>query len=95
MQREDHIKNVNQKIIFKYSKRIKLLQITCTQNLFWLKSAILIELEELPKTESHFPWCIYTGFGQNNFPFRAAKVWNVLPDHVTCDRSLPSFKTSI
>ena len=36
-----------------------------------------------------------TGFGQNTFSFRAAKVWNVLPDHMTCDRSLLSFKTSI
>ena len=38
---------------------------------------------------------VKTGFGQNAFSFRAAKVWNVLPDHVTFDRSLLSFKTSI
>ena len=36
-----------------------------------------------------------TGFGQNTFSSRAAKVWNVLPDHMTCDRSFLSFKTSI
>ena len=38
---------------------------------------------------------VNTGFGQNTFSSRAAKVWNVLPDHMTCDRSLLSFKTSI
>ena len=38
---------------------------------------------------------VNTGFRQNTFSFRAAKVWNVLPDHVICDRSFLSFKTSI
>ena len=38
---------------------------------------------------------VNTGFGQNTFSCRAAKVWNVLPDHMICDRSLLSFKTSI
>ena len=38
---------------------------------------------------------VNTGFGQNTFCFRAAKLWNVLPDHVTCHRSLLSFKTSV
>ena len=39
---------------------------------------------------------VNTGFGQNTFSSRAAnKVWNVLPVHMTCDRSFLSFKTSI
>ena len=38
---------------------------------------------------------VNTGFGQNTFSSRAAKVWNVLPDHMTYDRSFLSFKTSI
>ena len=38
---------------------------------------------------------VNTGFRQNTFSSRAAKVWNVLPDHMTRDRSFLSFKTSI
>ena len=38
---------------------------------------------------------VNTAFGQNTFSSRAAKVWNVLPDHVTCDGSFLSFKISI
>ena len=37
---------------------IILIQITCAQNLCWQKTVTLIELEELPKTGSHFPWLI-------------------------------------
>ena len=35
---------------------------------------------------------VNTGFGQNTFSSRAAKVWNVLPDHMTYDRSFLSFQ---
>ena len=38
---------------------------------------------------------VNTGFGQNIFSSRPVKVWNVLSDHMTCDRSFLSFKTSI
>ena len=43
-----------------YFKRwwIILHQITCAQYLCWQKTATLIELEELPRTGSHFPWLI-------------------------------------
>lgn len=34
-------------------------------------------------------------FGKKAIPFRAAKVLNNLPDQVTCNGSLLSFKTSI
>ena len=46
-------------LVFKAMNHI-LLQITCAQNLCWQKTATLIELEELPKTGSHFPWLIQT-----------------------------------
>jgi hypothetical protein len=38
---------------------------------------------------------VNTNFGKSTFSFRAAKVWNDLPSHVTCTGSLLSFKTSI
>ena len=34
-------------------------------------------------------------FGKNLFNFRAAKIWNHLPNHVTEERSLLKFKSSI
>jgi hypothetical protein len=38
---------------------------------------------------------VNTEFGKKAFSVRAAKVWNELPNHVTCTGSLLSFKTSI
>ena len=171
MQWEDHIKNVNQKILFKYSK-IKAIASSLTPHTKMLLINALVmpylnycssawasatqggigKLEKRPKNVHSFlgkesSFClkdllnkndailvfkavnhiapdymcskfmlaknshshrtrgatknritlpmVNTGFGQNTFSSRAAKVWNVLPDHATCDRSFLSFKTSI